>query len=185
MTDSHTQKLPIKELVLMALFTTLTIIGTMIRIPVPSAFGAPFIHLGNSVLLLSVLLLGYKKGALAGGLGFALFDFFNGFPLEAPYFFVESFIVGGAAALAWHSLSKYQSKIWAIVLTALSAGIIKLVMTFLKNIVLSYMMTGNLNVAYVSATGSLPATIVNVISTIIIVTLVYPPLKKLTRQYFK
>ena len=52
----------IRSIVFVALFTALTVIGTMIKIPLPTAF----VHLGNAVLLLAVLLLGYVKGSLAG-----------------------------------------------------------------------------------------------------------------------
>ena len=53
----------IRSIVFVALFTALTVIGTMIKIPLPT--GA-FVHLGNAVLLLAVLLLGYVKGSLLG-----------------------------------------------------------------------------------------------------------------------
>lgn len=59
----------IQNLVLVALFAALTLMGTMIKIPLPT--GA-FIHFGNSVVLLAVLLVGYWQGALAGGIGFCL-----------------------------------------------------------------------------------------------------------------
>ena len=81
----------IHQITYIAVFAALTVIGTMIKIPMPT--GA-FAHLGNSVLLLAVLLLGYTRGALAGGLGFAIFDLLNGYAAEAPYFLFESFIVG-------------------------------------------------------------------------------------------
>ncbi|MEG0629009.1 MAG: ECF transporter S component, partial [Enterococcus sp.] len=45
----------IQNLVLIALFAALTLIGTMIKIPLPT--GA-FIHFGNAVVLLAVLLVG-------------------------------------------------------------------------------------------------------------------------------
>lgn len=80
----------IQNLVLVALFAALTLMGTMIKIPLPT--GA-FIHFGNSVVLLAVLLVGYWQGALAGGIGFFVFDILNGFAAEAPYFLVESFVV--------------------------------------------------------------------------------------------
>lgn len=179
------QAIKTNDIVLVAFFAALTIIGTMIRIPLPSALGTPFIHLGNSVLLLAVLLLGYKKGALAGGMGFAIFDFLNGFPLEAPYFFVESFIVGGVAAFTFQSLRKTVVNDWIVIPTAIMAGIAKLVMTFLKNTVMAWFMTGNLNVSLVSASSTLPATIINVLSTVVIVSLLYPSLKKLTLRFYK
>ena len=185
MTSQTKKTIATNDIVLIALFATLTIIGTMIRIPVPSAFGAPFIHLGNSVLLLAVLLLGYKKGALAGGMGFAIFDLLNGFPLEAPYFFVESFIVGGVAILIFNVLKTKNESILTIILTAAGAGVAKIIMTFLKNLGISFIMTTNSKTALVSAVGSLPATLVNTISTVIIVTLIYPSLKKLTQSFYK
>lgn len=185
MTSQTKKTIATNDIVLIALFATLTIIGTMIRIPVPSAFGAPFIHLGNSVLLLAVLLLGYKKGALAGGMGFAIFDLLNGFPLEAPYFFVESFIVGGVAILIFNTLKTKNKSILTIILTAAGAGVAKIIMTFLKNLGMSFIMTSNSKTALVSAVGSLPATLVNTISTVIIVTLIYPSLKKMTRSFYK
>lgn len=185
MTSQTKKTIATNDIVLIALFATLTIIGTMIRIPVPSAFGAPFIHLGNSVLLLAVLLLGYKKGALAGGMGFAIFDLLNGFPLEAPYFFVESFIVGGVAILIFNVLKTKNESILTIILTAAGAGVAKIIMTFLKNLGISFIMTTNSKTALVSAIGSLPATLVNTISTVIIVTLIYPSLKKLTQSFYK
>ncbi|MDF0479469.1 ECF transporter S component [Vagococcus sp. PNs007] len=185
MTSQTKKTIATNDIVLIALFATLTIIGTMIRIPVPSAFGAPFIHLGNSVLLLSVLLLGYKKGALAGGMGFAIFDLLNGFPLEAPYFFIESFIVGGVAILIFNTLKTKKESILTIILTATGAGIAKIIMTFLKNWTMSFIMTSNSKTALVSAIGSLPATLVNTVSTVIIVTLIYPSLKKLTQSFYK
>ena len=52
----------IQNLVLIALFAALTLMGTMIKIPLPT--GA-FLHFGNAVVLLAVLLIGYWQGALA------------------------------------------------------------------------------------------------------------------------
>lgn len=73
----------IQSIVLIALFTALTVVATTIKIPMPGAF----VHLGNAVLLLAVLLLGYFRGALAGGLGFAIFDVLNGYVTEALILF--------------------------------------------------------------------------------------------------
>lgn len=173
-----------RSIILMALFATLTVIGTTIRIPMPAAIGAPFIHLGNAALLLAVLLLGYKKGALAGGLGFAIFDCLNGYAAEAPYFILESFIVGGVAALIFKALHKKEDHLSTILLVAFGAGLAKIGMTFSKNLVLALLMGTKMQAAVVLATTSLPATIVNSLSTLIIVTILYLPLKKIMNQTF-
>ncbi|GGC82670.1 ECF transporter S component [Enterococcus wangshanyuanii] len=163
------------SIVFIGLFTALTILGTMLKIPLPT--GA-FVHLGNAVLLLAVLLIGYKRGALAGGLGFAIFDLLNGFAAEAPYFILESFIVGGAAALMILFFHRRLDAIWKIIVIASVTGIAKIIMTQLKNTVMGLMAGADFKVAFASALSKLPATLVNVATTIIIVSLVYFPLKK-------
>ncbi|WP_086330321.1 ECF transporter S component [Candidatus Enterococcus mansonii] len=170
-----TKKNSTTSIVLIALFTALTVLGTMIKIPLPT--GA-FVHLGNAVLLLAVLLIGYKKGALAGGLGFAIFDVMNGFAAEAPYFIIESFIVGGAAALMILFFKKKIDGIWKIIVIASATGIAKIIMTQIKNTVIGVLAGADIPIAFTSALSKLPATLVNVTTTIIIVTLVYFPLKK-------
>ncbi|EOH99820.1 hypothetical protein UAW_00973 [Enterococcus haemoperoxidus ATCC BAA-382] len=180
------QKSSTTSIVLVGLFAALTILGTMIKIPMPT--GA-FVHLGNSVSLLAVLLIGYKKGALAGGLGFAIFDVLNGFAAEAPYFILESFIVGGAATLMILFFHKNIDTIWKIIAVAAVTGIAKIIMTQLKNTVMGLLAGADFNVAFASALSKLPATFINVATTIVIVTLAYFPLKKamnviFTRQSF-
>ncbi|MGX7245204.1 ECF transporter S component [Enterococcus quebecensis] len=163
------------SIVLVGLFAALTILGTMLKIPLPT--GA-FVHLGNAVLLLAVLLIGYKKGALAGGLGFAIFDVLNGFAAEAPYFIIESFIVGGAAALMIVFFHHNINTIWKIIVVAAVTGIAKIIMTQVKNTMMGLLAGADFNVAFASSLSKLPATFINVATTIVIVSLVYFPLKK-------
>ncbi|MGY3778760.1 ECF transporter S component [Isobaculum melis] len=176
-----TQKINTQSIVLIALFAALTFVGTMIRIPMPT--GA-FAHLGNAVLLLAVLLLGYKKGALAGGLGFAIFDLLNDYAIEAPYFILESFIVGGAAALTVLTFQRKIDSIQKIIVIAAVSSFAKIIMTQLKNTV-GIMLTGSdFSVAFISAISKLLPTIINTFTTIIIVSLVYFPLKKQFEKIF-
>ncbi|MCB5954368.1 ECF transporter S component [Enterococcus sp. CWB-B31] len=170
------------SLVLVALFTALTIVGTMIKIPLPT--GA-FVHLGNAVLLLAVLLLGYTRGALAGGLGFAIFDLMNGFAAEAPYFIIESFIVGGAAAIAMMAFHNNIDNIKKLMTVAIVTGIAKIIMTQLKNTALALFAGSSFQLAFSSALSMLLATVLNVTITIIFVSLVYFPLKKAMTTIFR
>lgn len=166
-----------KSIIYVALFAALTFVGTTLKIPLPT--GA-FIHLGNAVLLLAVLLIGYKKGALAGGLGFAIFDLLNGYATEAPYFILESFIVGGVAYLSYHYLFKDNvTQIWQVIIIGLLTGIMKLIMTQIKNTVFLMIAGVNGSFAFQQALLKLPASIINVISTTIIVAFLYFPLKKI------
>ncbi|MEI5988752.1 ECF transporter S component [Enterococcus crotali] len=169
------------SIVLVGLFAALTVLGTMIKIPMPT--GA-FAHLGNSVLLLAVLLIGYKKGALAGGLGFAIFDVLNGFAAEAPYFILESFIVGGAAALMIVFFRHNIDTFGKVIVIASVTGIAKIIMTQLKNTGMGLLAGADFSVAFASGLSKLPATLINVVTTILIVTLVYFPLKKAMHVIF-
>ena len=173
------------DIVLTGLFGTLTFVGTTLRIPMPSAVGAPFIHLGNAVLLLAVLLIGYRKGAFAGGIGFAIFDILNGYAAEAPYFILESFIVGGIATLIFMAFGKKDDKLYKIIIVAIGAGLTKIAMTFLKGIVKSLFLGLAFKPAVLASVASLPATLVNFVSTIVIVSLVYYPLKKIVDSFYR
>lgn len=169
----------IQSIVLVALFTALTVVGTSIMIPLPGAF----VHLGNAVLLLAVLLIGYIKGSFAGALGFAIFDYFHGYTMEIPYFFLESFVIGAVAIGLFTIVFKNNpTKIWHIILISLGAELTKIIMTQIKNTIIGLILGSNLSTAFSAALVKLPATLINASTTIIIVTFLYFPLKKALGQ---
>ncbi|WEV45169.1 ECF transporter S component [Streptococcaceae bacterium ESL0687] len=168
----------IQGTVLVAIFASLVVIATSIKIPLPT--GA-FVHLGNATLLLAVLLLGYFKGSLAGGLGFAIFDVLNGYVSEAPYFIVEAFIVGGAAYLAFLYFKKNPKNVGQLFVIGLVTGLAKLGMTFLKNLVIQLYLGQGFEVSASLALAKLPATLINISITIVAVCLLYFPLRSAMR----
>lgn len=73
----------INKLVLTAMMMCMVVVMTMIiRIPVPATQG--YIHLGDCMIFFSVLLLGYKWGAAAAGIGSAMADLLAGYAIYAP-----------------------------------------------------------------------------------------------------
>ncbi|MGX4685405.1 ECF transporter S component [Vagococcus sp. JNUCC 83] len=172
----------IKEITLMGLFAALTVVGTSIRVPLPALVGNPFFHFGLPILSLAVLTLGFFKGSLAGGIGFAIFDVLNGFAAEAPYFILESFVVGGVLTLAYHRFQKYDNKVWFIPVIMTIAAIAKITMTFLKNLVIQLMMGNTFGVSAFASFSTLYITVINAIAAIIIVSLLYKPVKALTSK---
>ena len=136
----------IQNLVLIALFAALTLMGTMIKIPLPT--GA-FLHFGNAVVLLA----------------------------EAPYFLVESFIVGAAAYLAFSFFKRKPTRIRQIIIIGICAGIAKFIMSVIKATVMSMIAGAQLKPAFFAALATMPATVINIFSTILIVSLVYFPLR--------
>lgn len=78
-TNNMTEKIILTGL-MMALVTVATMV---ISIPVP--FTSGYIHLGDSMIFLSVLILGWKFGAMAAGVGSALADMLLGYAQWAPW----------------------------------------------------------------------------------------------------
>lgn len=81
----------VTTLVLTALLTTLTLLCTMLlKIPVgPDCY----IHLGDAVIFLAVIILPRKHAAFVGGVGAALADLLGGFAFWAPATFVIKILV--------------------------------------------------------------------------------------------
>lgn len=84
-----------KKLVLTALMASLILMATIfLKIPIPLSTG--YVHLGDGMIFLAVLLLGGRYGAAAAGIGSALADLFSGYAVWAPFTLV---IKGGMALL--------------------------------------------------------------------------------------
>lgn len=74
----------ITTMVMTALMMCLIMIATMfIKVPIPFTQG--YVHLGDSMIFLAVLILGKKGGALAAGAGSALGDIIGGYAFWAPW----------------------------------------------------------------------------------------------------
>ena len=94
MTDQKTNRI-----VMTGLMTCLILVATMVvRIPVPFTQG--YVHLGDTMIFLGVLLLGKKNGTIAAGVGSALADLLGGYAYYVPWTLVVkalmAFVVGAA-----------------------------------------------------------------------------------------
>lgn len=85
-------------MVLTALILSLVLITTM-SIRLPSPFTQGYVHLGDTMIFLSVMLLGKNKGALAAGLGSRLADVLGGYTAYAPRTLVIKFLM--AYIMGW------------------------------------------------------------------------------------
>ena len=82
------------KLVLTALFISMTTVAILtIRVPVPFTQG--YVHLGDAVIFLGIMILGYKRGAFAAAAGGMLGDLLGGFAIWAPW----TFAIKGVMAL--------------------------------------------------------------------------------------
>lgn len=92
----------VKNLCETALFIALVFLGVFI-IKFPGPFG--YAHIGDSMIFLSVLMLGGKRGAAAGGIGAALADIVSGYTLWA----LPTLICKAVMALIMGAMIKYHA----------------------------------------------------------------------------
>ena len=96
------------KLVLTALMMCLIMVSILfIRIPIPFTQG--YVHLGDAMIFLSVLILGWKYGALAAALGGMLGDLVGGFAMWAPWTFAIKGIMAILLGLVIMATSKKKN----------------------------------------------------------------------------
>lgn len=110
-----------KQLALSGLMAALVMVGTMvIQVPTPAK---GYIHLGDSMVYLSGILLGPVTGGFAAAIGSALADLFSGYAIYAA----PTFIIKGLDALVvgycYNALTKGTASIFKKVL-GFSVGVI-------------------------------------------------------------
>lgn len=81
MTNTESRVYPIVMTAMMMCIIMVSII--LFRIPIPFTQG--YVNLSDAMIFLAVIMLGYKYGAIAAGLGAMLGDFMAGFAMWAPW----------------------------------------------------------------------------------------------------
>ncbi|MDU4881975.1 ECF transporter S component [uncultured Clostridium sp.] len=93
-----------KDITNIAIMATLVFIATFL-IKIPSLNG--YTHIGDSMVIISALILGKKKGALAAGLGAALCDLLSGYmQYIIPTFLIKAIMVLIIATIAENLINK-------------------------------------------------------------------------------
>ena len=101
-TEDRKRKMDMKantyRVVMTALMMCIIMIAILfVRVPIPFTQG--YVHLGDAMIFLSVLILGWKYGAIAAALGGMLGDIVGGFAVWAPWTFgikgIMALIMGG------------------------------------------------------------------------------------------
>lgn len=125
--DTGHRGLSTYRLVYTSLMICAVLLGTVIfRIPIPMTQG--YVHLGDTMIFLGVLLLGKKEGAAAAGLGSALADILGGYAFWAPWTllikiamaFISGFLIE-KAELPKHAGSSRKRE-FAVLITSMTAG---------------------------------------------------------------
>lgn len=177
--SSTKNSVSIKDIVLTGLFAAITLLGIQIfRIPLPAAIGSPFIHFGNSFAVLGILLLGGKKGAISASIGLGLFDIINGYGIYALSTVLSVLIVAAVTTFVFNLFKRNDKNIAVIAVSAAAAGLTNVVYDLVFNTIFSIAGGSQFGAAVIASLASISATVINSVSTAIIVTLLYVPLKK-------
>ncbi|MEL7654733.1 MAG: ECF transporter S component [Bacillota bacterium] len=86
------------KIILTGLMMAMIVVATIV-IPIPVPFGTGYIHFGDAMIFLSVLILGWKYGAAASGFGSALADILVGYAIWAPWTLVVKGIMAAVMGL--------------------------------------------------------------------------------------
>ena len=113
-----------KHLVYAALGIALVFICTsFVNIRLPFAANGGLVHFGNVPLFIFAILFGRWFGALAGGIGMALFDVIGGWFLWAPF----TLVIVGLMGYTIGAICEKRQTMTAYVLALLSACLIKVI----------------------------------------------------------
>ena len=95
----------VRQLVLTAMMMCMTMVMTfIIRIPIPATQG--YIHLGDSMVYLSVIFLGWKYGAVAAGVGAAMADLLAGYAQYIPVTFAAKAVMAIIVGIAFQKIAE-------------------------------------------------------------------------------
>lgn len=117
-------KTTLQTLILAALVMALVFLLTKV-IQVPTFIGG-YIHLGDCMVLMSVIIVGWKLGALASGVGAAMADLAGGYAIYVPGTFVVKALMAMVFGLVIEAANKKdldKSKFTAIEITGMVLAI--------------------------------------------------------------
>lgn len=141
-----------KTMIIAALLTAFTCIATMvIQIPTPTL---GYIHPGDSLVLLSGVILGPVTGGLAAGLGSMLADLLSGYVIYALPTFVIKALSAAIAGVVFQALRKKGiCSGWKAVLTAGLSAELNVVFGYFVNSLIQTMFLAGLVSAETFAAG--------------------------------
>ena len=171
-TGTSLPKITAKQLTIDAMFVALTLVFTaFINIQLPSAMGG-LIHLGNIPMFVAAMLFGKRSGAIAGGVGMAVFDLLSGWTLYAPCTFIVVGLMGYTTGAISNvkKLNRHAARILAMVI----ACVIKVAGYYVYEVFLYD--------SFYVPVASIPGNITQVFLAAIVVMIIIQPLSKLMKR---
>lgn len=174
------KKVELQDLVETSLFAALIFVSVYaLRIQVV----AQFIHLGNALVVVGVLLFGAKKGAISAALGLGIFDLLTGYVSVVWITILESLIVCLVLHLVYEKALKRNDQMPHVIAVAILAALTKVLLNLIK-----YTITGSLvgdvtvNAAFVAALIKIGGSYGSALATMIATPILYPIFKKILKK---
>lgn len=170
---SREKAIDVQGMVITAMFIALTYVATaFINIRLPIQANGGLIHLGNVPLFVCAVLFGKKKGAIAGGVGMALFDLLSGWFLWAPFTLVIVALMGFVTGL----ITEKKNSIGYLLIAYIFAVLIKIGGYYIAEGVIYH--------NWIAPVTSIPGNIVQVVTGAVIATPIIFALKKYIKKHF-
>ena len=167
MKTTQNKKSPVFFLAITALLTALVYVFTaFVNIRLPIAAHGGLIHLGNVPLFIGAILFGKRVGAIAGGVGMALFDLLSGWTIWAPFTLVIVGLMGFTVGLFCEHRNKFG---WYIVAIAAACAI---------KVVGYYFAEAVIYQNWIAPVASIPGNLVQIGCAAVVVLAVIMPVKK-------
>ena len=113
----------VKDITKTAMMAAITFIG-IYTVKIPSLHG--YSHMGDCMIFLSVLILGTRKGALAGGIGAALSDLLGGYMHWVIPTFIIKYIMATVMGLFIDKIMPNRKGNWLI--GSIVGGIVQIIL---------------------------------------------------------
>lgn len=170
-------RLTTRQLVELSLYAALiTISVQFLRIPV----GAQFVHVGNALVVVAVLLYGSKLGAVVATIGLGLFDIFNGYAAVVWITILESLLVCFVLHLVFEKLMRSDDQARNVLMVGIVAAITKIISNLIKYTLMNSLVGGlSLQAAVVAAVVKIGGTFGSAVVTIVAVPILYPIAKRI------
>lgn len=138
-----------RQLVELSLYAALIFISVQfLRIPL----GAQFVHFGNALVVVAVLLYGSRLGALVAAIGLGLFDVLNGYAAEVWITILESLIVCLVLHFVFEKLMHSDDKRRNVIIVGIIAAITKIISNLVKYTIINSVAGGlQFQVAFLAA----------------------------------
>ena len=172
--------LPLNRLTLLSLYAALIYVSVAaLKIPV----GPQFIHIGNALVVIALLLFGFNQGFVASALGLAIFDILGGYASTFWIITLETLVVAVLVSYLHERCFKDKLTTKNLFIIALAAAISKIIVNLLRYTIMG-MVVSNLpfaaatTAALVKITGTFGTAIV----TVVVVPILYPVFKRMLNR---